>query len=219
MIVEMNKNTFQIASYQKWLDEKINEIKNKHHKPELLLHSCCAPCSSYVIEYLSPFFSITVFFYNPNIHPEEEYKKRLAEQITFIGKLTIKNRVKFREGPYEPELFFQKVKGLEQEKEGGRRCLKCFELRMEKTAQVASQLGFTYFTTTLTVSPHKESSLINQLGGDIASVYGIEYLFSDFKKRAGFQRSIELSHQYQLYRQNYCGCIFSKQQENIMDKK
>ncbi|HNR65210.1 MAG TPA: epoxyqueuosine reductase QueH [Atribacterota bacterium] len=219
MIVEMNKNTLPTASYQKWLDEKINEIKNKQHTPELLLHSCCAPCSSYVIEYLSPFFSITVFFYNPNIHPEEEYKKRLTEQISFIGKLPIKNRVKFKEGPYEPELFFQKVKGLEQEKEGGRRCLKCFELRMEKTAQVASQLGFTYFTTTLTVSPHKESSSINQMGGTIAPAYGIEYLFSDFKKRAGFQRSIELSHQYQLYRQDYCGCIFSRQQEKIMDRK
>ena len=209
----MKNDSLPIISYQRWLDEKIDEIKNSKCRPRLILHSCCAPCSSYVIEYLTPFFSITVFFYNPNIHPEEEYKKRLSEQISFIEKLKEKNEIDLIVGTYQPELFFQRVKGLEQEKEGGRRCQKCFELRLEKSAQKASQLGFPYFTTTLTVSPHKNAKLINRLGDDIASSFHLQYLFSDFKKRAGFQRSIVLSHQYQLYRQNYCGCIFSRKEE------
>ena len=215
----MKNNSLPIISYQRWLDAKINETKNNKYRPELLLHSCCAPCSSYVIEYLSPFFSITVFFYNPNIHPEEEYKRRLGEQITLTEKIKVKNEINLIIGSYEPDLFFQRVKGLEQEKEGGRRCQKCFELRLEKTAQKASQLGFPYFTTTLTVSPHKNAKLINRLGNDIASLYHLQYLFSDFKKKSGFQRSIVLSHQYKLYRQSYCGCIFSKEQEKLSDKK
>ncbi len=201
----------QIESYHKWLEEKIEEIKKKKATPKLLLHSCCAPCSSYVLEYLSPYFSITVFFYNPNIHPEAEYKKRLKEQIKFINTFPAKNEVKLITGPYEPELFLQKVKGLEQEKEGQRRCLKCYQMRMEKTAWQASLLGFPYFTTTLTISPHKNAKLINQLGANIASFYQIAYLFSDFKKKGGFKQSILLSHQYKLYRQNYCGCIFSRE--------
>ncbi len=215
----MKNDSLPLIPYQKWLDEEIDKIKKDRHTPKLLLHSCCAPCSSYVIEYLSPFFSISLFFYNPNIHPEEEYKKRLEEQIVLIDKLTVKNKVKLIIGPYEPELFFQKIKGLEQEKEGAIRCLKCFELRLEKTAQKASQLNIPYFTTTLTVSPHKNAKLLNQLGKKIASLYRLQYLFSDFKKRGGFQRSIFLSHKYQLYRQAYCGCIFSKQQRLSDDKK
>lgn len=215
----MKNYNFPIISYQRWLDEKLNELKNIKCKPGLLLHSCCAPCSSYVIEYLAPFFSITVFFYNPNIHPLEEYKRRLEEQITLIEKLKGKNEIDLIVGTYQPELFFERVKELEQEKEGGRRCQKCFELRLEKTAQKALELGFPYFTTTLTVSPHKDAKLINRLGNDIASSYHLQYLFSEFKKRAGFQRSIELSHQYQLYRQSYCGCIFSRKQKKISDKK
>lgn len=199
-----------VKSFQKWLDEKIDEIKNNEYIPPLLLHSCCAPCSSYVLEYLSTFFSITVFFYNPNIHPEEEYKKRLAEQASLITRLKVKNRVNLLPGLYEPEIFFQKTKGLEEEKEGKRRCVNCFRLRLEQTAQKAYELGFPYFTTTLTVSPYKNAQLINLIGNRVASLYELQYLFSDFKKKGGFQRSIELSRQYQLYRQNYCGCIFSK---------
>lgn len=212
----MNNKHESIVSFQQWLDRKIDEIKKEKYPPKLLLHSCCAPCSSYVIEYLSAYFSITVFFYNPNIYPEAEYKKRIKEQIKLIDKLPIKNIVNLIIGPYESELFSQKAKGLEKEKEGQRRCLRCYELRLEKTAQQASELEFPYFTTTLTVSPHKNAKLINQLGDNIASTYHLQYLFSDFKKKCGFKRSITLSHQYQLYRQNYCGCIFSKNNLTII---
>ncbi len=199
-----------MVNFQQLLDKKINEIKQDNLVPKLLLHSCCAPCSSYVLEYLSQCFSITVFFYNPNIHPEQEYKKRLNEQKRFIEQFPVKNKVNFIEGKYEPNLFFQEVKGLEQEKEGGSRCLKCFYLRLEKTAQKANELNFTYFTTTLTISPHKNAKAINQIGNEIANKYHLNFLFSDFKKRDGFKRSIVLSNQYHLYRQSYCGCIFSR---------
>lgn len=209
----MMDNNFPKISYQKWLDRKLEDLKKVGSTPTLLLHSCCAPCSSYVIEYLSIFFSITIFFYNPNIHPEEEYIKRLEEQISLINRLQTKNRVNFIAGLYEPDLFFKKVKGLEQEKEGGQRCFKCFELRLKRTAQKACESDFQYFTTTLTVSPHKNAGLINRLGHNISSAYHVQYLFSDFKKNSGFQRSILLSNKYQLYRQNYCGCVFSKKQD------
>ena len=212
----MNNNALSIVSFQQWLDRKINDIKKDKYSPKLLLHSCCAPCSSYVIEYLSTYFLVTVFFYNPNIYPEAEYKKRLKEQIKLIKKLPVENEVNLIVGPYEPDVFFQRIKGLEQEKEGQKRCLKCYELRLEKTAQHASQSGFSYFTTTLTISPHKNAKLINRLGYNIASTYQLEYLFSDFKKKGGFKRSITLSHQYQLYRQNYCGCMFSKNNLTII---
>jgi predicted adenine nucleotide alpha hydrolase (AANH) superfamily ATPase len=204
-----NNRTVPVSNFQQWLAEKIKEIKKSKQIPTLLLHSCCAPCSSYVLDYLSAYFSITVFFYNPNIHPEEEYEKRLKEQIELINQLPVKNAVNFISGPYEPELFFQKIKGLEQEPEGKRRCLKCFELRLEKTAQKTIKLGYDYFTTTLTISPHKNALAINQIGSHIASIYHLHYLYSDFKKKEGFKNSISLSHKYQLYRQNYCGCIFS----------
>jgi len=206
----MNNNSISPAlNAQQWLAEKIKEIKKSKQIPTLLLHSCCAPCSSYVLDYLSVYFSITVFFYNPNIHPEEEYEKRLKGQIELINQLPVKNAVNFISGPYETELFFQKIKGLEQEPEGKKRCLKCFELRLEKTAQKAIELGYDYFTTTLTISPHKNALAINQIGSHIASIYHLNYLYSDFKKKDGFKNSISLSHKYQLYRQNYCGCIFS----------
>ncbi len=199
-----------MVNFQQLLDKKINEIKQENFTPKILLHSCCAPCSSYVLEYLSQYFSITVFYYNPNIHPEQEYKKRVNEQKRFIEQFPVKNKVNFIEGKYEPNLFFQEVKGLEQEKEGGNRCLKCFYLRLEKTAQKANELNITYFTTTLTISPHKNSKAINHIGSEIAKKYQLSYLFSDFKKRDGFKRSIILSKRYGLYRQNYCGCIFSR---------
>jgi epoxyqueuosine reductase len=205
----INKERQPIIRFQQWLDDKIHEIKENKIVPKLLLHSCCAPCSSYVLKYLSPYFSITVFFFNPNIHPKEEYHRRLAEQKRLIEHLPTKNKVSFLEGKYEPKLFFQEVQGLEQEKEGGERCFKCYELRLEKTAQKASELHFPYFTTTLSISPHKNAKKINQIGHKIAIAYQLNYLYSDFKKKDGFQRSIILSKQYHLYRQNYCGCIFS----------
>jgi len=205
-----NNKEQPMLNFQQLLDKKINEIKQDNLVPKLLLHSCCAPCSSYVLEYLSQYFSITVFFYNPNIHPEQEYKKRLNEQKRFVAQFPVKHKVNFVEGKYEPNLFFQEIKGLDQEKEGGSRCLKCFYLRLEKTAQKTQELKIPYFTTTLTISPHKNAKAINQIGSEIAKKYQLSYLLSDFKKRDGFKRSIILSNQYHLYRQNYCGCIFSR---------
>jgi predicted adenine nucleotide alpha hydrolase (AANH) superfamily ATPase len=211
MVGKMKNNRQRpVINYQQWLDKKINKIKKEKSVPELLLHSCCAPCSSYVLEYLSQYFTITVLFYNPNIHPEEEYNRRLNEQKRFIEHLSVKNKVRFIEGQYEPELFFQKIKGLEKEKEGGKRCIRCYELRLEKTAHKASELKVPYFTTTLTVSPHKNAGIINHIGHKIAKIYQLDYLYSDFKKKEGFKRSVILSDQYHLYRQDYCGCIFSK---------
>ncbi len=202
------------VNYQKLLDEKINEITKNNLFPELLLHSCCAPCSSYVLEYLSQYFSITVFFYNPNIYPKEEYNRRLNEQKIFIKQLPIENKINFIEGKYEPDVFFKDIKGLEDEPEGGRRCPKCFYLRLDKTAQKAQELEIPYFTTTLTISPHKNAEAINKIGNEVANKYQLHYLFSDFKKRDGFKRSIVLSKQYNLYRQNYCGCIFAAQNKS-----
>jgi predicted adenine nucleotide alpha hydrolase (AANH) superfamily ATPase len=202
------------VNYQKLLDEKINEITKNNLFPELLLHSCCAPCSSYVLEYLSQYFSITVFFYNPNIHPLEEYNRRLNEQKILIKQFPVENKINFIEGKYEPEIFLKEVKGLENEPEGGKRCLKCFNLRLEKTAKKAQELEIPYFTTTLTITPHKNAEAINKIGNEVANKYQLHYLFSDFKKRDGFKRSIVLSKQYNLYRQNYCGCIFAAQNKS-----
>lgn len=199
-----------ISNHQQWLDKIICKIKQENLVPDLLLHSCCAPCSSYVLEYLAQFFSITVFFYNPNIHPEEEYNRRLNEQKKLVDLLKVNHKVHLIEGRYEPERYFQKVKGLEMEKEGGKRCIKCFELRLEKTAQKASELKFPCFTTTLTISPRKNAVIINDIGQKIAKNYQLDYLFSDFKKKDGFKRSVALSNQFHLYRQNDCGCIYSK---------
>lgn len=196
-------------TFQQWLDLKIKEIRESGSLPRLLLHSCCASCSSYVLEYLSPYFLITVFFYNPNIYPEDEYEKRLKDQIRLLKELPLNEEVDLIIGNYEPGVFYQRVEGLEQEKEGQARCVKCYELRLEKTAQKAVELGCPYFTTTLTISPHKNSETINELGGKIASAYNLNYLFSDFKKKDGFRHSVLLSKRYGLYRQNYCGCSFS----------
>ena len=205
----MNNKPSLKTSYQQWLDLKIEEIKDNNPPSRLLLHSCCASCSSHVIDYLAPYFSITVFFYNPNIYPKAEYEKRLKDQIRLLKELTLSIEVDLIVGDYEPEIYYQRVRGLEQEKEGQVRCTKCYELRLERTAQKAVELGFPYFTTTLTISPHKNSETINKLGGEIASSHNLSYLFSNFKKKGGFQHSILLSKQYGLYRQNYCGCIFS----------
>lgn len=197
-------------NYQKILDKELVKIQQSEAIPTLLLHSCCAPCSSYVIEYLSKFFKITVFYYNPNISPDEEYQYRANEQKRLIESMTFKNPVDFLEGDYSPDDFFNLCKGLENEPEGGARCAKCFNLRLNKTAEVAKQKDFDYFTTTLTISPLKNAQLINNIGQEIAKKHGLQYLVSDFKKKNGYKRSIVLSKEYNLYRQNYCGCIFSK---------
>jgi len=197
-------------NYQKILDSEILKIEKSGTVPTLLLHSCCAPCSSYVIEYLSNYFKITVFYYNPNISLQEEYTYRASEQKRLIESMPVKNKVEFLEGEYVPQDFFAACKGLENEPEGGARCAECFTLRLEKTAHIAKENNFDYFTTTLTISPLKDAQLINSIGKKISEEYSVPYLFSDFKKRNGYKRSIVLSQEYSLYRQNYCGCIFSK---------
>ncbi|MBQ8931977.1 MAG: epoxyqueuosine reductase QueH [Ruminiclostridium sp.] len=198
-----------MINYQFETDKIIKKLDNV---PRLFLHACCAPCSSYVTEYLSEYFDITVFFYNPNITEYEEYLKRKNELIRFISEMKFKNPVSFIDGDYSPEAFFEISKGREELCEGGARCFDCYLLRLEKTAVMAKQENYDYFCTTLSVSPHKNSQKLNEIGGQLSEKYGIKYLFSDFKKRNGYKRSIELSAQYNLYRQNYCGCIYSKAQ-------
>lgn len=201
-------------NYQLELDKLINDLQKKQTDaacsvPRLLLHSCCAPCSSYVLEYLSQYFAITVLYYNPNIFPEEEYQKRVTEQRRLIAELPAKHPIKFLEGRYLPEEFFAVAKGLEDVPEGGERCRKCFRLRLQETAKLASAGGFDYFTTTLSISPLKDAAALNEIGRELAQTYEVSHLPSDFKKRGGYQRSIELSREYELYRQNFCGCVYS----------
>lgn len=193
----------------------LDDIKDRvEEKPKLLLHSCCGPCSTAVIERLTGDYNITIFFYNPNITEKEEYEKRKAEQIKFLEtynqKVSGDEKVSFIEGEFFPQEFFQAVKGLEEEPEGGKRCTECFKLRLERTAAEAKLNGYELFGTTLTVSPHKNYLLISKIGRDFSLIYGLSFLDMDFKKKAGYQRSIELSKEYGLYRQNYCGCCFSK---------
>ena len=187
----------------------IQKLTEDGRTPRLLLHSCCAPCSSYVLEYLSEYFSITVFYYNPNIYPPEEFGKRVEEQERLIRELPAKHPVSFLEGPYEPERFYEMAKGLEQIPEGGERCFRCYRLRLLETAQMARAGGLDYFTTTLSLSPLKNAQKLNEIGARLAEEYGVPYLFSDFKKRNGYKRSTELSAEYGLYRQDYCGCVYS----------
>lgn len=196
-------------NYQFLLEKKLQVLQGEGRVPKLLLHSCCAPCSSYVLEYLSNYFHITVFYYNPNIYPDEEYQKRVEEQRQLIQKMPVKYPIEFVEGHFEKDLFFQEIKGLENEPEGGKRCEKCFHLRLEKTAALAKELGMDFFTTTLSISPMKNAVLLNDIGNELAEIYQIAYLNSDFKKKNGYKRSIELSREYGMYRQDYCGCIFS----------
>ena len=195
------------TNYQLVLDKILENINGE----TLLLHSCCAPCSSYVLEYLSNYFKITVFYYNPNISPEEEYIKRKEEQKRFIKNLKTKYKVEYIEDSYDNDKFLEISKGLERDIEGGNRCFKCYNLRLEKTARLAKEKRFDYFATTLTVSPYKNSNKLNEIGESLQDKYNVKYLFSDFKKKNGYKRSIELSREYNLYRQDYCGCEFSKQ--------
>lgn len=196
------------VNYQKELDKELALIGDT--VPTLLLHSCCAPCSSYVIEYLSNYFKITVFYYNPNIAPDEEYIFRSREQKRLISEMQTKYPVSYIDEDYDSSQFYNAVKGLEKEPEGGKRCEKCFELRLSRTAQKADELVFDYFATTLTISPLKNAELINSIGERIAKTTSAKWLYSDFKKKGGYKRSIELSREFDLYRQNYCGCAFSK---------
>ena len=205
MVIDVNKN------YDKILESIILRHKEQREVPSVLLRSCCATCSSYVIEYLSEYFHLTIFYYNPNISPREEYDKRKNEQVRLIKEMNTKYSVDIIDCDYDNDLYEVKIKGLENEPERGRRCDVCFNLRLEKTAYKAKELNYDYFATTLTVSPYKNAVLINEIGLAIGNDFGINYLVSDFKKKNGYKRSIELSHEYNLYRQNYCGCKYSKE--------
>lgn len=198
--------------YQKQLDQIIVDLEREGRVPTLLLHSCCAPCSSYTLEYLSQYFRVTVFYYNPNIYPAEEFAKRVEEQQRLIQALPAQYPISFIEGDYDSKEFYAVTKGLEKEPEGGLRCFECFRLRLEKSAILSKENGFDYFTTTLTISPLKNADKLNEIGEEMANKYGVKFLPSDFKKRGGYQRSIQLSKEYNLYRQNYCGCIFSQRE-------
>lgn len=202
----------QKRNYQKELDRLLEKLEKEQKVPTLLLHSCCAPCSSYVIEYLSSYFNITVFYYNPNIYPEEEYRKRVDEQKRFICEFPTKYSVRFLQGDFEKERFYETVKGYEQIPEGGERCFLCYKLRLEESAKAAKKIGADYFTTTLSISPLKNAQKLNEIGEELAKKYEIPYLNSDFKKKNGYKRSVELSDEYGMYRQDYCGCVFSKQE-------
>ena len=205
-------------NYDLLLSKIIEEHQKKKEVVRVLLHSCCAPCSSYVIEYLSKYFYLTIFYYNPNISPKEEYLKRKEEQIRLINTMDTKYKVNIVDCDYDNDLYEEAIYGLELEPERGKRCSVCFRLRLEKTAMVAKSLGFDYFATTLTVSPYKNCNIINEIGLNLGKEYGVKYLVSDFKKRNGYKRSIELSSQYHLYRQNYCGCKYSKNTDREFNK-
>ena len=199
-------------NFQRQLDETIGRLTEEHRVPTLLMHSCCAPCSSYCLSYLAEYFSITIYYYNPNISPVDEYTHRVEEQKRLIRELPARHPISFVEGPYEPEKFREISRGLEDVPEGGERCFACYELRQRQAAQYAAQHGFDYFTTTLSVSPHKNAAKLNEIGLRLAQEYGIPYLVSDFKKKNGYLTSIRLSAQYGLYRQDYCGCVYSRAQ-------
>lgn len=199
-------------NYQKKLDGVIAKLTEEQRVPSLLLHACCAPCSSYTIEYLSQYFDITLYFYNPNIAPAVEYEKRIAELERLIGQMPLARPVKLLAGSYEPEKFEALARGREDLPEGGERCFSCYALRLADTARVAAELGFDYFTTTLSISPHKNADKLNEIGAALEQQVDVSYLYSDFKKKGGYQRSIQLSREYDLYRQDYCGCIYSRRQ-------
>lgn len=196
------------VNYGKMLDDRLAELEAAGEKPTLLLHACCAPCSSHTLEFLHSHFRITLYFCNPNIAPEEEFDFRLSELKRLVREMGLD--IEVIEEEYDPKPFFELAKGLEELPERGERCQRCIELRLRMAAAKANELGCELFTTTLTISPHKDCQFINECGARIAYESGVDYLFSDFKKHEGYKRSIELSRQYGLYRQNYCGCVYSK---------
>ena len=197
-------------NYQKKLDAELERIAGYDRKPRLLLHVCCAPCSSYVLEYLSHYFDITACFYNPNIAPKSEYDYRAQELMRLTQQMLLPSPVHCLIEPYDPQAFNQIAKGLENQPEGGARCTACYRLRLEETAKIAAKDQYDYFTTTLSISPLKDAERLNAIGRELSEQYGVPYLYSDFKKREGYKRSIQLSAEYHLYRQDYCGCAFSK---------
>lgn len=202
-----NKENYQLA-----LDRTILSLEQLKERKSLFLHACCAPCSSYVLEYLAKYFDITLFFYNPNIFPEEEFRFREDELRRLIEQMPLPSSVKIVSGRYEPSEFFEIAKGYEYLPEGDERCYRCYALRLEETAKAAAEGGFDYFCTTLSISPYKNTEWLNSIGKEMSEKYGVGYLFSDFKKKNGYKRSCQLSEQYSLYRQDYCGCVYSKQE-------
>lgn len=199
-----------MTNYGKVLEQTLGKIRASGSRPRLLLQACCAPCSSYTLEYLTAYFDITLLFYNPNIFPEAEYTFRASELRRFLTEHPACASVSLLVPPYDPAPFFEAAKGFEDEPERGARCKKCYRLRLEAAAKAARDGGYDYFCTTLSISPHKDAAALNEIGGELAKTYGVPYLFSDFKKKGGYLRSIELSETYHLYRQDYCGCIYSK---------
>ena len=199
-----------VQNYSKFTENLIEKIKDDGKRPSLLLHVCCAPCSSYVLEYLREYFNITLYYYNPNISPKSEYIYRLDELKRLVRETETDAEIINAE--YEPEKFFGVSKGFEEEAEGGQRCEKCYRLRLEKSAEYAKTHNFDFFTTTLSISPYKNADKLNSIGKELSESLGVKYLFSDFKKKNGYKRSIELSKEDGLYRQDYCGCVFSKAQ-------
>lgn len=197
-------------NYQILLNKELDRIRSEGRTPRLLLHVCCAPCSSYVLEYLSRYFAITACFYNPNIAPQSEYDNRAEELIRLAQEMPLPNPVSCRIESYDPSSFYAIANGLEDEPEGGLRCTACYRLRLAETAKIAAAEGYDYFTTTLSISPLKDAERLNAIGGELAAEYNVPYLFSDFKKKEGYKRSIQLSAEYHLYRQDYCGCAYSK---------
>lgn len=197
-------------NYQLEMEKELKRIQREGRRPRLLLHSCCAPCSSAVLERLTEAFDITVFFYNPNIAPEEEFVHRVEEQGRLIAEMPHQGKIELICGEYDDAAFYALAKGLEDVPEGGERCMRCFRLRLGKTAQMAREGGFDYFTTTLSISPLKDAQRLNAIGAELAAQFGVPYLFSDFKKKNGYKRSCELSAEYGLYRQDYCGCVYSQ---------
>ena len=203
-------------NYQKKMEEIIQQ--NNGEVKSLLLHSCCAPCSSHVIDTLTKYFDITILYYNPNIEPYEEYERRKEEEKRFIREYPNVNKLDIIDCDYDNDKFISMSKGLENEPERGARCIKCYYLRMDYTANKCKELGYDYFGTTLTVSPYKDSNKLNEIGESLEKKYNVNYLYSDFKKNNGYKHSIELSKEYNLYRQDYCGCKYSKRDKELRDK-
>ena len=203
-------------NYQREMDILLEKLKSEGKTPTILLHSCCAPCSSYCLEYLTEYFNIAVFFYNPNISSKEEYSLRLSEQKRLIEEMPKKNSVTLIEGEYRPSDFYEIARGLEDAPERGERCQKCYYLRLKAAAMKAKEIKADYFATTLTLSPLKDSYIINSIGERLSGSMDVPYLSSDFKKREGYKRSVELSKEFRLYRQSFCGCVYSKKDSKLL---
>jgi hypothetical protein len=210
----MAEKSMNAINYQIKMEEIIREHCSETQVPSLLLHSCCAPCSSYCIACLAEYFKVTVFYYNPNIYPSEEYHIRAREQERFVSQFPTKNPVSFVEGAYDTERFYEMARGMEELPEGQERCFACYELRLREAAEYAAAHGFDFFTTTLSISPLKNAAKLNEIGAVLEAEYHVGYLYSDFKKKDGYKKSGELSREYGMYRQYYCGCVYSKRERD-----